>query len=159
MTIEDSVEFSTTLINKTTISKSNFRVFGNPYEFVLAKPTVEGRTPLEKQCVWLPRIWFWIVWFLNIASSGKFTFWFSLLKNFPIELWLITSIFGVSGYQRGRLQFFRKIKKLFLSLTALYKKMSRWGNNIDTPLAKRTHKQVLERIYTQINCYKAGERV
>ena len=44
MTIEDGVDFSTTLINKTTISKANFRVFGNPYEFVLAKPTVEGRT-------------------------------------------------------------------------------------------------------------------
>ena len=116
MTIGDGVDFSTTLINKTTISKSSFRVFGNPYEFVFAKPTVEGLTPLEKQCVWLPRIGFWTFWFLNMTSSGKFEFWFSLLKNFPTELWLITSIFGVSTHERGGLQIFRKNKKLFFSL-------------------------------------------
>ena len=146
MTIGDGVDFSTTLINKTTISKSNFRVFGNPYEFVLAKPTVEGLTPLEKQCVWLPRIGFWTFWFLNMTSSGKFEFWFSLLKNFPAEFEFITSIFGVFAYERGGGQhFFRKIGKLFFSLTPLEKKCHVEGtetHHIDTPLAKRTLKGI-----------------
>ena len=141
MPIGDGVDFSTTLINKTTISKSKFRVFGNPYEFALAKPTVEGLTPLAKQCVWLPRIGFWIIWFSNMTSSGNFGFWIVNCAYFPTELWLITSIFGVSGYQRGGLQFFRKIENLFFSLKSLEKKCHVGGteiHHIDTPLAKRT---------------------
>ena len=51
MTIGDGVDFSTTLINKTTTSKSKCRVFGNPYEFALAKPTVEGLTPGKTMCL------------------------------------------------------------------------------------------------------------
>ena len=121
MTIRDDVDFSTTLINKTATLKSDFWVFRNPYKFALAKPTLEGTTPLAKQCVWLSRIGFWTIWFLNMTSSGKYEFCIANYAYFPTELWLITSIFGVFRLERGGLQFFRKIGNLFFSLTPLEK--------------------------------------
>ena len=86
-------------------------MFGYPYEFVLAKPTVEGRTPLKKTVRLTSQDWI-----LNSLILEYYQFWeirilILLVEEFPDRIMTYNLDFRSFWLSKGGTTIFQKKQK------------------------------------------------